>query len=226
MVRPGWPLFALLWPLFALLLAAWIAIALLGGRSPNTAPAPLADKRALFDAEPEARTPSASEPAPALPAEKQAMVAEIRRVDAEGLNLRQAPGTGSKVLAVLPRDTILRVEAVRENWLRVAAPDGTRGWVSARYARTGGPTVSARNSPAEVRAPSRPLPTPGRRSRAAIIREIIAESLAAYSGPCPCPYSVSRSGRCGGRSAWSKPGGAEPLCFAEDIPEAMIAARR
>lgn len=219
MVRPGWPL-------FALLLAAWIAIALLGGRSPDTTPAPLADKRALFDAEPGARTPSASEPAPALPAEKQAMVAEIRRVDAEGLNLRQAPGTGSKVLAVLPRDTILRVEAVREGWLRVATPDGTRGWVSARYARTGGPTVSARNSPAEVRAPSRPLPTPGRRSRAAIIREIIAENLRAYSGPCPCPYSVSRSGRCGGRSAWSKPGGAEPLCFAEDIPEAMIAARR
>lgn len=219
MVRPGWPL-------FALLLAAWIAIALLGGRSPDTTPAPLADKRALFDAEPEARTPPASEPAPALPAEKQAMVAEIRRVDAEGLNLRQAPGTGSKVLAVLPRDTILRVEAVREGWLRVAAPDGTRGWVNARYARTGGPTVSARNSPAEVRAPSRPLPTPGRRSRAAIIREIIAENLRAYSGPCPCPYSVSRSGRCGGRSAWSKPGGAEPLCFAEDIPEAMIAARR
>ena len=130
------------------------------------------------------------------------------------------------MLAVLPRDTILRVETVREGWLRVAAPDGSRGWVSARYVRTGGPTVSARNPPAEVRTQPQLLPTPGRRSRAAIIREIIAESLAAYSGPCPCPYSVSRSGRCGGRSAWSKPGGAEPLCFAEDIPEAMIAGRR
>ena len=68
MVRPGWPL-------FDLFLATWIAIAFLGGRSPDTAPAPLADKRALFDAEPGARTPPASESAPALPAEKQAMVA-------------------------------------------------------------------------------------------------------------------------------------------------------
>ncbi|PJN96494.1 hypothetical protein CNY89_02180 [Amaricoccus sp. HAR-UPW-R2A-40] len=66
-----------------------------------------------------------------------------------------------------------------------------------------------------------------RRSRDAVVREIIAESLAAYPGPCPCPYSVSpRSGRCGGRSAWSKPGGAEPFCFPDDIPKTMIEARR
>lgn len=220
------------WPLLVLILAPWLAGAFLGGPEPaarNAAtPPPVTDKRALFEPALGGAPAPAPEPAPDLPAEKREMVAEIRRVDADRLNLRQAPGTGARVLAVLPRDAVLRVEAAREGWLQVQAPDGTRGWVSARYARPGGPTVSARNPPAEVRAPAAPARTgkQGGRSRAAIVREIIAESLAAYGGPCPCPYSVSRSGRCGGRSAWSKPGGAEPLCFAADIPEAMIEARR
>jgi hypothetical protein len=46
-------------------------------------------------------------------------------------------------------------------------------------------------------------------------------SIAAYSGSCPCPYYRDRAGRrCGKRSAWSKPGGAEPLCFLDDISDA------
>ena len=46
----------------------------------------------------------------------------------------------------------------------------------------------------------------------------IRQSIAAYSGSCPCPYSVDRGGRrCGGRSAYSKPGGAAPLCYASDV---------
>jgi len=43
-------------------------------------------------------------------------------------------------------------------------------------------------------------------------------SIAAYPGSCPCPYSSASNGsRCGGRSAWSKPGGYEPLCYKSDI---------
>jgi len=46
----------------------------------------------------------------------------------------------------------------------------------------------------------------------------IRQSIAAYSGSCPCPYSVDRAGRrCGARSAYSKPGGAAPLCFPADV---------
>jgi hypothetical protein len=55
--------------------------------------------------------------------------------------------------------------------------------------------------------------------RAAIIRQ----SLAAYPGPCPCPYNVMRNGRrCGSRSAYSRPGGYSPTCFESDITPAMI----
>ena len=46
----------------------------------------------------------------------------------------------------------------------------------------------------------------------------IAESIAAYSGVCACPYNRASNGsKCGKRSAWSKPGGAEPLCYESDI---------
>ena len=46
----------------------------------------------------------------------------------------------------------------------------------------------------------------------------IDESIAAYPGSCACPYSRAINGsKCGKRSAWSKPGGAEPLCYESDI---------
>jgi hypothetical protein len=56
------------------------------------------------------------------------------------------------------------------------------------------------------------------------IRQIlIDESIAAYEGNCPCPYSRARNGsRCGKRSAYSKPGGAEPLCYAKDVTDDMV----
>ena len=52
---------------------------------------------------------------------------------------------------------------------------------------------------------------------------LIRQSIAAYPGNCPCPYSVNRAGRrCGASSAYSKPGGRGPLCFPEDVTELMI----
>ncbi len=56
------------------------------------------------------------------------------------------------------------------------------------------------------------------------IRQIlIDESIAAYEGNCPCPYSRARNGSlCGKRSAYSKPGGAEPLCYPKDVTDDMV----
>jgi hypothetical protein len=60
-------------------------------------------------------------------------------------------------------------------------------------------------------------------SDAALKQRIIRESIAAYSGSCPCPYNVDRGGRrCGGRSAYSRPGGAAPICYASDIGPAQL----
>jgi hypothetical protein len=52
---------------------------------------------------------------------------------------------------------------------------------------------------------------------------VIQQSIAQYPGVCACPYSVSRNGsRCGGRSAYSKPGGYSPICFPHDVPDEMV----
>lgn len=56
-----------------------------------------------------------------------------------------------------------------------------------------------------------------------IKQAIIADSIASYSGSCPCPYNVARNGsRCGGRSAYNRAGGYSPICFEQDVTPAMI----
>lgn len=47
---------------------------------------------------------------------------------------------------------------------------------------------------------------------------IIRKSIANYKGNCPCPWNTMRNGRsCGKTSAWSKPGGAQPICYEWEI---------
>lgn len=64
-------------------------------------------------------------------------------------------------------------------------------------------------------------------SDAAVRQQIITESIAAYRAtghPCACPYNAMRNGRsCGGRSAYSRPGGAAPLCYERDVSAGMVA---
>lgn len=56
-----------------------------------------------------------------------------------------------------------------------------------------------------------------------IKQEIINQSRAAYSGVCACPYDRMRNGAsCGTRSAYSKPGGAAPICYKSDIDQNMV----
>lgn len=49
-------------------------------------------------------------------------------------------------------------------------------------------------------------------------KQIIADSIDAYPGKCPCPYNAARNGSaCGGRSAWSRKGGYAPICYEREI---------
>ena len=60
-----------------------------------------------------------------------------------------------------------------------------------------------------------------------IRRILIRQSIASYSGSCPCPYNSDRAGRrCGGRSAYSRRGGASPLCYESDVSNASVEAYR
>jgi len=52
---------------------------------------------------------------------------------------------------------------------------------------------------------------------------LIQQSISNYSGNCPCPYNTASDGSsCGKRSAYSKSGGAEPLCYRRDVTPVMI----
>ena len=65
--------------------------------------------------------------------------------------------------------------------------------------------------------------TTAKKTDADIRKDMIAASIAAYKGSCPCPYSRDRAGKsCGARSAWSRPGGASPLCYDKDISQKMV----
>jgi hypothetical protein len=58
-------------------------------------------------------------------------------------------------------------------------------------------------------------------------KEIIQRQNEAYmlmDKPCPCPYNTKRDGKtkCGDSSAYSKPGGLQPLCYTENVTPDMI----
>jgi hypothetical protein len=59
-----------------------------------------------------------------------------------------------------------------------------------------------------------------------IRQQIIQQSVDAYLAtghPCACPYNLARNGSsCGGRSAYSRPGGASPLCYPSDVSDARV----
>lgn len=56
-----------------------------------------------------------------------------------------------------------------------------------------------------------------------IKQQIIQQSIASYPGSCPCPYNLARNGsQCGARSAYSKPGGYDPICYPRDVTPEMI----
>jgi len=53
---------------------------------------------------------------------------------------------------------------------------------------------------------------------------IINESIASYPSVCACPYSAARNGSmCGARSAYSKPGGYDPICYKSEVTNQMLA---
>ncbi len=63
-----------------------------------------------------------------------------------------------------------------------------------------------------------------------IAEAIIRECAAIYHAtghPCACPEDRARNGsRCGARSAYSKPGGAEPRCYVKDVSAQEVSAYR
>lgn len=58
-----------------------------------------------------------------------------------------------------------------------------------------------------------------------IEEKVLQWRLSQYKGNCPCPYSIAADNSvCGGRSAYSRPGGEDPICYVSEVTVDDIAA--
>lgn len=128
---------------------------------------------------------------------------DVRFVSATSLNVRSGPGPDQSIVGHVPYGAQVTVQSSDGDWTLISM-GRVSGWVASRYLTA---------------AP----PPPPHLSSARVRQLIIAESLRSYGGSCPCPYNVDRAGRrCGGRSAYSRPGGASPVCYASDVSDADV----
>lgn len=150
-----------------------------------------------------------------LEAEKASLFVSGTRV-----NVRSGPGVSNSIMGQLSFGDEVKVVSYAGGWREIETKLGV-GWMSARYLVSQKPAPK----PASTQSRQRSVAAPTTREIQAARTAIIRQSIAAYPGSCPCPYNTDRAGRrCGGRSAWSKPGGYSPICYESDVTDARLAS--
>lgn len=140
-------------------------------------------------------------------------------VSGSRVNVRRGPGTNHAVIGQLVQGDYVKQVSVSGGWKEIETRHGI-GWMSAKYLQTT-KTKAKRIPPPTERQRQIALPTTREKQQAR--NAIIRQSIASYAGSCPCPYNVDRGGRrCGKRSAWSRPGGASPICYDSDVSDGRL----
>jgi uncharacterized protein YraI len=135
-------------------------------------------------------------------------------VDASRLNVRNGPSTENKQIWTLKRDQRVATYQREGDWVFVKG-QRFEGWVHGGY-------LTPNKSQPKPKVITKPKISDNQ-----IAKQLIARSIGLYRGACPCPYNRMRNGRrCGSNSAYSRPGGASPLCYASDITPGMISDYR
>lgn len=144
----------------------------------------------------------------------------LRYVTGSRVALRSGPSKSESLIDRL--DSGRQVFLLRENgdWSQVRDKRTQReGWIASRFLAEQQRKVEKK--PDRPREPQAAPAIPD----SVIVQRIIEESVVSYPGSCACPFSTDRRGRrCGARSAYSKPGGYAPICYAQDVSRAMIEA--
>ncbi|MGP1354547.1 MAG: SH3 domain-containing protein [Parasphingopyxis sp.] len=144
----------------------------------------------------------------------------------DGLRCREAPTTSSNILSTLTRGQRVSVIEIQSGWALIDRVQDC--WSSMDYLSRSQPVDDdspADSEPARLVAET-PPPSP-QMSDSQIRREILQRSRSMSSGRCDCPDDRMRNGRrCGGNSAWSRPGGRSPICYPGDVSQSAIDAYR
>lgn len=172
--------------------------------------------------QPSAATATNLQQAPAPDAKPVTPATQFVFVTGSRVNIRDGQGTQNRRLGSFPKGTKLVLQEAGPKWSRVSGNlngEPVSGWMAASYLSQTPPAT-----PAAVPAkPKRSVAAPTNAEIRAARQEIIRQSVASYLGSCPCPYNRDRAGRrCGGRSAWSRPGGYSPICYESDISDARL----
>lgn len=185
--------------------------------SSQSAPASLPQSKTEITPAPSSST-STRQPEPASRSTPEPRVKFVR---GNGVALRQSPAQKGSILDRFDSGKQVTVLDEEGQWSRVRDNLTQReGWIASRFLSEDEPTVEQKKPKIEDTATVAPKISPS-----IIIQRLIAESIANYPGTCACPYSTDRRGRkCGNRSAYSKPGGYSPICFAGDVTKSMIEA--
>lgn len=132
------------------------------------------------------------------------------------VRLRSSGSTEAPAIGTIQAGTAVNVLFSQGQWVKIAIPGGMqRGWVFKDYLSDGtgavvtrqiSPSVpvteTAKTAPPAIQARKQPEHSPG---------DPIREPR---TGSCDCPYDYAKNGSiCGGRSAYSRPGGREPVCY-------------
>lgn len=158
-------------------------------------------------------------------------------VFAYGVTRPSAPPAVKTAFAELPPTTAKSAELPKGSTRPELKPQPARSAAPLSIVPPTQSQQTTRAVPANQPVAPAPSPPPSTAKRtaevltvAAIAALIVAESRRAYHAggrPCACPDDTMRNGRsCGARSAYSRPGGASPLCYPTDVTEAMIKSYR
>lgn len=164
------------------------------------APAPAAAPSLVQPPSQPAALSVSPDPPPAIPTETLYTTSRI--------NVREQPSGSGRVLGSLDAGSAVDASDERGEWRRVTFR-GREAWVSSRHLSDRLPTVSppAQTSQTVTRLVQESEPDDDAGGGFEPIR-------APYVGRCDCPYDEMRNGRsCGGRSAYSRPGGRKPRCY-------------
>jgi hypothetical protein len=129
-------------------------------------------------------------------------------VDVDRAEVRELPHAEAPVFAKLSKGSVVFELRRVGTWIEIRGLSEKIGWIESAK-------LALREN---ERAPS----ATGALTAAAIAAVIAQASRRAYYAtgrPCACPDDVTSSGRrCGRNSAYSRPGGAQPLCYPSDVP--------